>query len=422
MGKVALRVVESEFQVRDLELRTLSGSQKGYQPGSEKGGHSLHYVIPSHGALNPDVVASFIDRYTAKDEVVFDPFCSAGTTALQANLMGRIAYFSDVDPLGVKIARAKIEPADLTEVTLRVQQVNLRRPINAKLFDEIFSPFYDLNTFREIYNLRTFLQQNYDRVSRFIELAALSLLHGHSAGYFSVYTFPQLSLSPREQEEMNLKRGQTPDYRAVIPRILRKVSSILRDGLPSAMRNVSFKNRFAASDSRSIGFVPTASVDMIMTTPPRPRCFSNSDGENNRQNIVANAKSTQKELDNSGLWLQSWFAGLNRESFKQEQHLRQQLAGVESWRDFMNESLLEMARVCKPGARAVLELGIEVNGKDEIYLDQELVALVNANLARYWQPECAFVYEARGTALERAHGTKGRDVNKAQRYLVIKRR
>ena len=57
---------------------------------------------------------------------------------------------------------------------------------------------------------------------RFIEMIALSRLHGHSSGFFSVYSFPQIAIPGVAQAKINRDRAQTPDYRPLKPRILRK--------------------------------------------------------------------------------------------------------------------------------------------------------------------------------------------------------
>lgn len=365
--------------------------------GIAQDAHSLHYSLVNSGAMRPEIARHIIQRFSSKGQVVMDPFCSCGSSTLEANLQGRIALGSDISPLAVKIAGAKAAVADITEVTLRLQQINVRRPICLSSYDETFSSFYDIDTFRELVNLRRFLTENADRVSRFIELLAMSLLHGQSAGYFSAYSFPQFSLSPARQKELNLKRSQVPDYRAVVPRLLRKAALVLRDGIPSALRQLEFRNRFEQADARDLSFVPSGSVDLIVTTPPQPG-----------------------RKVNGKFWLRSWFAGTSARTGAEQRDFG---SDIESWRESMNEVLLETARIARHGARAALELPEWEQAGRRVQLDAEVNVLIEENLGRYWECECLLLDRLRTTAIK--NQLRERDeakLMKRSRILVLRRR
>lgn len=381
-----LKVVErASFYKADVQL--WSEDQKAEL-------HSLHYSVTLPGMTRPEIPAYFIEKFSAKGDVVLDPFAGSGTTGLEANVQGRVSYVSDIDPLGIRLTQAKLEPADITDVTLRLQLVNLRRPIALQSFSDAFRPFYDVDTFRELVNLRATLSENPDRTNRFIELIATSLLHGHTAGFFSVYTFPQMSVGPEEQVALNLKRGQVPDHRAVVPRILRKTASVLRDGVSSVMRQTSAKNRYAQSDARNLQFVPSSSVDLVVTTPPLP-------------------------IASSGLrdrWLKYWFTNIPTKGVPTFE-----ISSLEQWIDFMNECLLELARVVRVGGRVVLDLRELRSGRESVLLDDLILADVQDNLSRYWDAEALFINTPQMVRLK----NKDHDPEKSSqsnRLLVLKRR
>ncbi len=387
VGSTALKVVESApFYREEVQL---------WSEGGEEEAHSLHGLVPYPDVFNPELPAHFIRKYTRRGQVVLDPFCGSGSTALESILQGRIAYASDMSPLATRMTAAKLSPADITEVTLRLQKINLRRPINLDVYRERFAPFYDIDTFREICNLRASLQENYDRVGRFVEAVAVSLLHGHSAGYLSVYSFPQISLSTDEQESLNLKRRQTPDYRAVVPRILRKTASSLRDGCPSVFKLLEKQNRCATADARNLSYVESASVDLIVTAPPIP-----------------GAKDFSREL-----WLRNWFSQLPPTMTSSTFTVQE----LDLWVDFMNEVLFESARVVRSGGRCVLDLR-EIKIKDKtVLLDDEVISLIENHLSRYWDIECALVNTPRYAQLKNC--LKERDPGKSpNRLLVLRRR
>ncbi len=348
MAKVALKVVKKP----DFFEETVSfhGAE---QPGTS---HSLHYAMPYAESFAPEVPEYFLNRYTQKGDVVLDPFCGGGTTLLSANLLGRVAYGSDLNPLALAMSEAKVTPSDLTEVTLGLQSIDLRQPINIKVYSEYFAPFFDVDTFREISNLKNYFARNKDRIARFIRFMSLSLLHGPSAGYFSVPTHATHALSPEEQDGLNIKRRQIPDYRAVLPRILKKTASALRDGYPGIAEGAASRNKLALADARDLYYVPTGGVDTVITTPPAP-----------------GTKSIARDQ-----WLKLWFLGENVQSVADRLFLDKRMS---VWKDFMNESLLEMARVVRPGGRAIMAFA-----KEDCY--EEVLDLVNNALGRYWSLEC----------------------------------
>lgn len=389
----ALKLAEGlPFFRRTLDL-------SGDAEDGEGRSHSLHYAISLPERSLPEVASYLIDKYSAAGDLLLDPFAGNSAAALEALLLGRRVAACDTNPLSLKIVQAKMYPADITEVTLKLQAVNLRRPVELKSFQEYFAPFYDVDTFRELANLRRFLQQEeQDRVNAFIEFIVLGLLHGHGAGFFSVYTFPQISLSPSEQCALNAKRGQEPDYRAVVPRILRKTASVLRDGVPSAMRRAASESKVVLCDPRDLSHLPAASVDCVLTSPPLPDDHSYA----------------------AEMWLRCWFSGLSPKALLDGAWSGQ---GREEWLEYMNEVLIELARVVKGGRRALLDLG-EVRLKDgRETLDELLLSMVEDELGRYWDAEGAIEVKQKHPTLK--HCLKPRESSRADRrnvVLVLRRR
>lgn len=390
MLKTALKVIESPpFYKKEVEL---------WSEEQTRDAHSLHYAIPFQESFRPELPGYFISKYTKRGAIVLDPFCGGGTTALEANLLGRIAYASDANPMAAKITSAKLEPADITDVTLRLQKINFKRPIDLGVYNKIFAPFYDLDTFREIFNLRAALSESYDRAGRFVELIALSLLHGHTAGFFSVYSLPQISVLPEEQERLNIKRKQIPDYRSVVPRIIRKTASVLRDGSLSVLQLRRTQNRVVTCDARDLSFAPSQSVDLIVTAPPLP--FGKSYISEN--------------------WLRFWFSGVPSKGLENALFHSESL---EAWCQFMNEVLLELARVTKPGGRAVFDMRELRVDNQVILLDEELLNVASSNLSRYWDVEGLLIQKQRYAKIKDCE--MPRDPSKLaqrNRMLVLRRK
>jgi SAM-dependent methyltransferase len=370
-----------------------------YSTENSEGSHSLHALVPLPGGLRPEIAAFFIDKYSSKDDVVLDPWCRTGATPLEAVLRGRVAYGSDTDALALKVARAKLAPADLAMATLNLQLANLRHPVPLEAYKRGFAPFFDVDTFRELSNLRRFIQGRYEPVTGFIEAIALGILHGPSAGYCSVYTFPQVSIAPEEQERLNAKRRQYPEYRAVVPRVLRKIASVWRDGFPSMARRVCSVSRLAHADAVNLSFLPEKSIDLVVSHPPHP-------------GLGYKAKE---------MWLRGWFACVDECELVGP---RYEQGAIEEWSEYMNSSLLELARVVRRGGRVVLDLReIPQPNGSTVCLDELITELVNDHLARFWDTEGLFIQREQFAKLKDALKSRNpAGVLREHRVLVLRRR
>ncbi len=391
MRRTNLKLVESvSYQEESGVLWAQDGAQDA---------HSLHQLVSLPEQTRAECARYLLARYSSAGDRVLDPFCGSGSIALEALLSGRVPLASDASPLAVAYTRAKLEPADITEVTLMLQMVNLRKPVDVAQYREYFSNHFDIDTYREIYNLRASLQANTDRVANFIRAAVASLLHGHTASYLSVYTSPHVSLSLQEQEKLNLKRRQRPDYRAVSPRVLRKVAMALRDGVSSSMRRLQPKISVVSRDARDLSHIESGSIPLILTSPP----------------------SIQSPSVMQSLWLRSWFAGVNPEHLHQKTYpgCVEPLDGTpESWSEWMSEVLLESARVLEPGGRAAFNFSSLYQKEDQILMD-----LVQNGFSRYLEVEATLINHGNeGLRTERARGVSRDAATVSNRVIVLRRR
>lgn len=364
--------------------------------------HSLHNLVPQTFKANPDFIASLIDKYSKAGELALDPFCNYGAVALEAGLLGRRVFASDSNPLMSEITTAKLSPADIAEVTLKVQLLGLARPVATDDFQTFFAPFYDLKTYVELVNLRRALVGAEDRVSRFVKCLSLGLLHGHTGGFFSVYTNPYNSLVPDSQKDLNAKRKQIPDYRPVVPRIIKRGAIVGRDGIPSILHRIERDTKICVAAADNFAHVPTASVDLTITEPPVFR------------------RRSEDKIEKS--WLKLWFSRLDGDK------LRKSVwdgATLDGWLDFMNGVLFEQARVLVPGGRLVFlftssDCIPEVKGGN---IALELKEYVEQQLYRYFECESLIVAKAPTEKIgdcEKKRSQQGQLMD--QQALVLRRR
>lgn len=321
--------------------------------------HSIHYTISYRGSYKPELPQFFINKFigpTSKGKIVFDPFAGRGTTGIQANLMEQIAWVNDINPMLEHIIYPLTHPPTLAQISTRLKTIPFNGPCDLIDWND-FEPFYHENTYRQLLNLRDYLdikqkEGTWDNVDRFIEVIALSRLHGHSQGFFSAYSFPQIAVPPSRQRKINEKHAY-PSPRDVPKRIIRKAKNSLRGDI-SLLHKWNHRNQITLEDSRQLNqkFYPDESVDLIITSPP----------------FLAQVDYIQ---DN---WLEFWFLRIDEEDFRTKLI---QTPNLDVWRSFILDSLEEMYRVLKYNHYAVVEVGDVKYRRKRINLNVHVEELAN---------------------------------------------
>ncbi len=311
--------------------------------------HSLHYANSYRASFKPELPDFFISRFTTPGDRVGDPFGGRGTTVLQASLLNRKGISNDVNPLSERLAYPKINPVSIQDISDRLDAIDLSAPVDLSR-EEDMSMFYHPDTYKELINLRNYLRKNRDDVDRFIEMTALSRLHGHSNGFFSAYSFPQISIPKVNQFKINQTRGLPPDYREIKSRILKKAKTTLKSGNIKELRHWARYHKLTTGDSRDLKEWESESVHLVVTSPP----FLNQ---------VDYVQDT---------WIETWFCDIPRTSVEGK---IVQTPDLEKWSQFISDTLSDLHRVLVPGGHVAMEVG-EVRHQGELLnLDEILVNL-----------------------------------------------
>jgi hypothetical protein len=188
-----------------------------------------------------------------------------------------------------------------------------------------------------------------DPVDEWIALVALNRLTGHSAGFFSVYTLPpNQAVSVKSQRKINHDRQQTPPRRNVPDLILKKSSILLKDcdsDTRARLRRASGKSLLLHQPARSSAQIPSASVSLVVTSPPFLDVVDYA-GDN---------------------WLRCWFLGIDARGVKLTVPKK-----LDEWQNEMTAVFRELRRVLRPGGHVAFEVGEVRSGK--IKLEETVLA------------------------------------------------
>ncbi len=292
----------------------------------------------------------FISLLSHEQDVVYDPFAGRGTTLIEAGLLRRNIILNDVNPLSHILAKPRFFIPTYAEVQSRLNQI----PMDPKARANIdVSMFYHPATEAEIVSLQVYLTQrreNEDAVDRWIQMVATNRLTGHSTGFFSVYTLPpNQAVSAESQKKINRRRNQTPSYKPIAPRILKKTKSLLRNISTSDIQHLKqagLNGTFLTKPAHETPEIHDESVQLTITSPPF-------------LNVV------QYPAEN---WLRCWFNRMDSHEIGKRITITRKL---EDWLDVMGKVFNELYRITKPLGWIAFEVG-EVH-KGQIKLDEHII-------------------------------------------------
>ncbi|MFA5479033.1 MAG: DNA methyltransferase [Candidatus Muiribacteriota bacterium] len=327
-----------------------------YWTSKQRQGHSIH-EISYRACYKSELPGFFINLFTEKNDIVYDPFGGRGTTVVEAALLERNIIQNDINPLSQILSKPRIEIPELSEVSERLNKIDFSGEIDSDLD---LSMFYEIQTMKEISSLRKYLisrkhsgQEDY--IDSWIRMVATNRLTGHSKGFFSVYTLPpNQAVSQERQIKINNKRNQTPEYKNVKEIIIKKSKSLLKDFKDKEeiekLRKIAAKALFLEKDASETYDIKSATVNLIVTSPPF-------------LDIVQYAE------DN---WLRCWF---NNIDVKQVSKKIIMAKSVEKWSEYMSRVFREFYRILKKDAIIAFEVGEVKKGKIDLAMEVVKIGL-----------------------------------------------
>ena len=339
-------VTEADCDGRRVRVPTFTNE---FWTSKQRAGNSLH-EISYRACFKPQLVDFFVQRLTEPGDVVYDPFMGRGTTVVEAALLDRAVAGCDVNPLSRVLAKPRLAPPTLVQVSERLNALDLTF---GEGYREDLTVFFHPDTLKTICALRSYLRKRQsagemDGVDEWIEMVAVNRLTGHSRGFFSVYTLPpNQAVSIESQRKINARREQTPLARDVVDLIIKKSKSLLRDCGEATRERLGAHAAGAqllAQASSKTPEIRSSSVNLVVTSPPF-------------LDVVDYA------TDN---WLRCWFCGIEVDSVPITIARK-----LDTWRSTMTEVFGELRRVLVPGGHVAFEVG-EVRG-GKIKLEEAVI-------------------------------------------------
>ena len=296
--------------------------------------HGFHSYA---GRLHPSIARGGVAAFSAPGDTVVDPFCGSGTVLVEAMGMGRRAVGVDASPLGVAIARVRttllgeegrerlVTQAAAIAEEAGVRARKRRRPdVPAWARREITR--FHAHVLFELLGLRELVMATpEDPVGWALRLCLSSLL---------VKFMKAGPTAPRDGEAKRIARG-------IPSRMLADRAAELAHGLAALERRTppgTPAPEVIEGDARSLP-LPVESVALVVSSPPYAGTYDYA--------AIHDARF---------LWL-----GLQEKKFRKMQlGARARQVGevaASSWRDQQAQFIAQIARILRPGGRALLVVG-----------------------------------------------------------------
>jgi hypothetical protein len=215
-------------------------------------------------------VRKHVVAHTEPGDIVFDPFSGRGTTVLEALLLGRPAFGTDLNPVAVCLSNAKAAPPAEREVLARISQLEKESRAGPWFSsdDEFFKLCFHAHTLGQLMWLRDALRWRTDTVDCFIAAVALGCLHGESHKTFNCF-------SNRMPRTISTKKNYSVAWwlagKHAPPK--RDVFDILRDmvSFRLATERPKLRGRVEQIDARIAASAYTKlrnRVSLVVTSPP----------------------------------------------------------------------------------------------------------------------------------------------------------
>ena len=349
-----LNITHDKLILNDHELKRETGE---FWTSKQRQASTLHEVS-YRACFKPQLPRFFIQEYTQKNDVVYDPFGGRGTTVIEAALLGRQIIQNDINPLSTILASGRLAVPELKDISDRLEKIKTNNSLKSEID---LSMFYDKTTLQEILSLKKYFidrekEGMIDSIDCWIRMVSTNRLTGHSKGFFSVYTLPpNQATTPEKQKKINVQRNQHPVYKNTKELIIKKSKQLLKSLSPETkilLQSIRKKSIFLNNDASQTKEIKSNSVSLVVTSPPF-------------LDIV------QYKDDN---WLRCWFNNIDHEAIGKNITMSRK---IEDWSTTMSKVLSELKRVLKPNGVIAFEVGEVKNGK--VKLD-EIIAPIGINI------------------------------------------
>ena len=227
------------------------------------------------------IPGNIIDIFTEPGDVIWDPFCGCGTSALESFRKGRTFYGNDISEIAISIAQAKLAivkyrdniDKEFKRIILEIEKLNFNLAFQVGHNDfietakkitsiENLEPWYNANTFKELLVLRGFLEQySYGKqfktvfLVNFLNVAKLACAQQKTWGHIADNVLP-------DKNQIAAKNYN------VLQSYIKKLSQIQEQATRILIIESNAKYQIKVESAQTCS--PPEPIDVVVTSPPYP--------------------------------------------------------------------------------------------------------------------------------------------------------
>lgn len=312
---------------------------------------SWHSMCSYLGSFPAPLASYFIKHFSKKNDLVYDPFSGRGTTLLEARILGRKAFATDLNPIALALSEAKSKNFTKQEILNRIDE--LQKSYDPALFlpeamaqpDEIHLIFHPRTLAQLCYLRRKFKKSNLP-VDKYLIGCILGVMHGGerkdgTSGYLSISMPNTFSMSPEYVRRFVQTKQLNREFRDVFSIVKEKTERLFDKHTITETAGEVFKADVKTLTSNEELAKYIGKVNLIVTSPPY-------------LGIVNYAKQN---------WIRSWF--LNKDANEVSLELDDDL-NLTEWVSFASKFIRELKKMLKKDGVAVFVIGDVAKSKTSV--------------------------------------------------------
>lgn len=221
---------------------------------------NLHTLHPYPAKFIPQIPRKAIETWTTKGELIYDPFCGCGTTLLEASLLGRPSIGTDNNAVAILVSKAKTSIytlADIHAIQLFANTIEEvlkeTKPCRSLIpNNKNFFYWFSEEILDKLSALKSLILETPEPIQTLLMAVFSSIII-------------RVSFQDSDTRYAKIERNVKPSHviRIFKSKLLEVIVRLSEVNVQERSPSIVYQ-----ADSRTIPFIKTESVSLIITSPP----------------------------------------------------------------------------------------------------------------------------------------------------------